>query len=209
MIKMTQIETAELTLPVSSERDHTFGSDTAPVTLVEYGDYECPYCGRAYPIIKRIHKHLGDNLRFVFRNFPITRSHPHAQHAAEAAEAAGAQNRFWEMHDHLYEHQQNLDDDNLMQYASVLGMDTARFGDELARHVYADHVHEDFMSGIRSGVNGTPTFYINGIRYDYSWDEKTLLTAIEQILEDSSNHESSKKKRAAAAARGKMGKSRL
>ena len=209
MIKMTQIETAELTLPVSSERDHTFGSDTAPVTLVEYGDYECPYCGRAYPIIKRIHKHLGDNLRFVFRNFPITRSHPHAQHAAEAAEAAGAQNRFWEMHDHLYEHQQNLDDDNLMQYASVLGMDTARFGDELARHVYADHVREDFMSGIRSGVNGTPTFYINGIRYDYSWDEKTLLTAIEQILEDSSNHESSKKKRAAAAARGKMGKSRL
>jgi protein-disulfide isomerase len=209
MIKMTQIETAELTLPVSSERDHTFGSDTAPVTLVEYGDYECPYCGRAYPIIKRIHKHLGDNLRFVFRNFPITRSHPHAQHAAEAAEAAGAQNRFWEMHDHLYEHQQNLDDDNLMQYASVLGMDTARFGDELARHVYANHVREDFMSGIRSGVNGTPTFYINGIRYDYSWDEKTLLTAIEQILEDSSNHQSSKKKRATAGARRKTGKSRL
>jgi protein-disulfide isomerase len=210
MIKMTQIETVELTLPVSSERDHTLGSDTAPVTLVEYGDYECPYCGQAYPIIKRIQKRLGDNLRFVFRNFPITRSHPHAQHAAEAAEAAAAQNRFWEMHDHLYEHQQNLDDDNLMQYASVFGMDTARFGDELARHVYADRVREDFMSGIRSGVNGTPTFYINEIRYDYSWDEKTLLTAIEQILEDSSNHQSSKKKkRATAGARRKMGKSRV
>jgi protein-disulfide isomerase len=104
MIKMTQIETAELTLPVSSERDHTLGSDTAPVTLVEYGDYECPYCGQAYPIIKRIQRRLDDNLRFVFRNFPITRSHPHVQHAAEAAEAAGAQNKLWEMYDQLYEH---------------------------------------------------------------------------------------------------------
>jgi protein-disulfide isomerase len=178
-------EDVKLVMPVG-ERDHAQGPDTAPVTLVEYGDYECPYCGQAYPIIKNIQKHLGDELHFVFRNFPITQVHPHAQHAAEAAEAAGAQSKFWEMHDYLYEHQRELDDSHLSQYAARIGggIDVTRFDDEMAKHVYAGRVREDFMSGIRSGVNGTPTFYINGERYDDSWDEETLLETIKQAIED-------------------------
>jgi protein-disulfide isomerase len=159
---------AELTLPVSDKRDHAQGSPDAAVTLVEYGDYECPYCGAAYPIVKEVQARLGERLRFVFRNFPITTSHPHAQRAAEAAEAAAAQGRFWEMHDHLYEHQRHLEDADLHAYAEQLGLDVARFDNELATHAHADRVREDFMSGVRSGVNGTPTFYINGARHDSS-----------------------------------------
>lgn len=180
---MEEAEIAKLTLPVSG-RDHAQGPESAPVTLVEYGDYECPYCGQAYPMIKNIQKHLGDKMRFVFRNFPITQVHPHAQHAAEAAETAGAQGKFWEMHDYLYEHQKELDDNHLRQYASTVGVDIARFDDEMAGHVYAGRVREDFMSGIRSGVNGTPTFYIDVTRYDDSWDEETLLQAIKQTIMD-------------------------
>lgn len=183
MVKATRTEITELTLPVSG-RDHAQGPDAAPVTLVEYGDYECPYCGQAYPIIKNIQKHFGDKLRFVFRNFPVTQVHPHAQHAAEAAECAGAQEKFWEMHDRLYEHQQELNDNHLRQHASALGMDIARFEDEMAKHVHAGRIRDDFMSGIHSGVNGTPTFYINGMRYDDSWDEGTLQVSIEQAIVD-------------------------
>jgi protein-disulfide isomerase len=196
MTKATRTEITRLTLPISG-RDHAQGPDTAPVTLLEYGDYECPYCGQAYPIIKNIQKQLGAQLRFVFRNFPISEVHPHAQHAAEAAESAGVQNKFWGMHDYLYEHQHKLDDNHLRQYASTLEMDVARFDDEMAKHVHADRVREDFMSGIRSGVNGTPTFYINGIRYDDSWDEETLLTTIKQ--EANSERRTAKRKRTAAA----------
>jgi protein-disulfide isomerase len=170
---------AELTLPVSDERDHVQGSRDAPVTLVEYGDYECPYCGAAYPIVKQVQTQLGERLRFVFRNFPITTSHPHAEHAAEASEAAGVQGRFWEMHDHLYEHQRHLEDSDLHAYAEQLGLDVARFDNELAGHAHADRVREDFMSGVHSGVNGTPTFYINGKRHDASYDINTLLAALE------------------------------
>jgi protein-disulfide isomerase len=101
-------EIVELTLPVNSTRDHIQGPSSAPITLLEYGDYQCPYCGQAYPIIKQVQNHLSNKLRFVFRNFPITQIHPHAQHAAEAAESAAAQNKFWDMHDYLYEHQQAL-----------------------------------------------------------------------------------------------------
>jgi len=176
-------ENADLTLAVG-KRDHAQGSDEALVTLVEYGDYECPYCGQAYPIIKNIQKRLGHQLRFVFRNFPITQVHPHAQHAAEAAETAGAQNKFWEMHDRLYEHQQELSDSHLSRHASALRIDIARFENEMSNHIHADRVREDFMSGIRSGVNGTPTFYINGMRYDDSWDEETLLASIKQETAD-------------------------
>ena len=178
-------EITNLTLPVS-ERDHVQGLEGAPVTLVEYGDYECPYCGQAYPIIKNIQRHLADELRFVFRNFPIAQVHPHAEHAAEAAEAAGAQNKFWEMHDRLYEHQQELSDSDLLTHASAIGeMDVTRFENEMSNHSHAGRVREDFMSGIRSGVNGTPTFYINGVRYDDSWDEETLLASIKQEISDS------------------------
>jgi protein-disulfide isomerase len=184
-------ETTELTMPIS-ERDHAQGPVEAPVTLVEYGDYECPYCGQAYPIIKNIQKDLGDKLRFVFRNFPITQVHPHAQQAAEGAEAAGAQNKFWEMHDRLYEHQQALSNSDLKQHASALGMDIPRFEGEMSNHIHAGRVREDFMSGIRSGVNGTPTFYINGSRYDDSWDEETLLETIRQEIVDNERATTSK-----------------
>jgi protein-disulfide isomerase len=172
--------TAELVLPVNDERDHIQGPATAPVTLVEYGDYECPYCGAAYPILKDVQQRMGERLRFVFRNFPITTSHPHAEQAAEAAEAAAAQGRFWPMHDQLYEHQRHLEVDDLRGYAAELGLDVDRFTDELAQHTHAARVREDFMSGVRSGVNGTPTFYINGVRHDDSYDAETLVAALEQ-----------------------------
>lgn len=164
--------------PAVSERDHQHGPADAPVTLVEYGDYECPYCGMAYPIVAAVQRRMGDRLRFVFRNFPIATSHPHATHAAEAAEAAGAQGQFWKMHDLLYENQDALDDASLRRHAESLGLDLARFDRDLSEHRFADRVREDFMSGVRSGVNGTPTFFINGERHDGSWEEGPLLAAL-------------------------------
>lgn len=166
-----------LTLPVS-ERDHIQGSLDAPVVLVEYGDYECPYCGMAYPIIKEIQKRMGDVMGFVFRNFPLTTKHPHAMQAAEAAEAAGTQGKFWEMHDLLYENQQKLEYDDLLNYAKSLDIDLEQFEHGLMEHTYASRVQEDFRSGIRSGVNGTPTFFINGVRYDGEYDLEPLLAAV-------------------------------
>jgi protein-disulfide isomerase len=180
-VNATQWE-AVLVLPVDPDRDHIQGPADAPVTLVEYGDYECPYCGAAYPIIKEVQARIGERLRFVFRNFPITTSHPHAGQAAEAAEAAEAaavQGPFWEMHDLLYENQQHLEDPDLRGYAERLGLDVERFDKELAEHAHADRVHKDFMSGVRSGVNGTPTFYVNGERHDDSYDLDTMLAALD------------------------------
>jgi protein-disulfide isomerase len=181
-LSKTQWE-ATLTLPVSEDRDHIQGPAEAAVTLVEYGDYECPYCGAAYPIIKEVQERMGERLRFVFRNFPISTSHPHAEQAAEAAEAAATQGRFWQMHDVLYENQQRLGDEDLRSYAEQLGLEVEPFDQELAEHVHAPRVHEDFMSGVRSGVNGTPTFYINGSRHDDSYDVETLLAALERAAE--------------------------
>ena len=168
-----------LTMPVTEDRDHIQGPADAPVTLLEYGDYECPYCGAAYPIVKEVQARIGERLRFVFRNFPITTSHPHAERAAEAAEAAATQGSFWRMHDVLYENQKRLGDEDLRTYAQQVGLDLDVFDRELAEHVYAARVQEDFMSGVRSGVNGTPTFYVNGARYDDSYDLDTLLGALE------------------------------
>ena len=178
------LEIAKLAPPVSNKRDHIQGLDTVPATLVEFGDYECPYCGQAYPIIKEIQKYLGNNLRFVFRNFPLTQIHPHAQHAAEAAEAAGAQNKFWEMHDYLYEHQQALDDKNLEKYAGILGLGMVKFKNDFYKHVYVSRVREDFLSGVRSGVNGTPSFFLNGIHYNNSWDYETLSETLVSIIKE-------------------------
>jgi protein-disulfide isomerase len=171
---------AALTLPVSEDRDHIQGPTEAAVTLVEYGDYECPYCGAAYPIIKEVQSRMGERLRFVFRNFPIATSHPHAEQAAETAEAAATQGKFWQMHDLLYENQKRLRDPDLRGYAERLALDVERFDKELAEHVHAARVREDFMSGVRSGVNGTPTFYINGARHDDSYDVETMLAALER-----------------------------
>ena len=171
---------AVLTMPVAEDRDHIQGPAGAPVTLVQYGDYECPYCGEAYPIVKDAQARMGERLRFVFRNFPISTSHPHAERAAEAAEAAAVQGRFWEMHDVLYENQKRLRDEDLHTYAEQLGLDVDLFDKEMAEHAHAERVHQDFMSGVRSGVNGTPAFYINGVRHDDSYDAETLLEALER-----------------------------
>jgi protein-disulfide isomerase len=169
---------AKLAVPVGPT-DHVQGPETAPVTLMEYGDFECPHCGAAYLIVKNIQRLMGERLRFAFRHFPLTQIHPMAEPAAEAAEAAGAQGKFWEMHNLLFENQQTLDPEYLLGFAEKLGLDTERFMRELEEGVYRERVREDFMSGVRSGVNGTPSFFINGVRYDGSWDVVPLLEALE------------------------------
>jgi len=166
------------------KRDHLQGPPDAPVTLVEYGDFECPHCGAAYLIVKKIQEVMGAQLRFVFRHFPLTQIHPHAEGAAEASEAAGAQGQFWEMHDLLFENQRALDSMHLPGYAEELNLDSRRFVRELEEHVHQRRVREDFMSGVRSGVNGTPAFFINGVRYDGSWDHAPLLEALESASEE-------------------------
>ena len=171
---------AVLTVPVTEDRDHIQGPADAAVTLVEYGDFECPYCGAAYPIVKEVQDRMGERLRFVFRNFPITTSHAHAEQAAEAAEAAAGQGRFWPMHDLLFENQRRLRDRDLRAYAEKAGLDLEQFDGELAEHVHAARVREDFMSGVRSGVNGTPTFFINGVRHDGSYEVEPLVAALER-----------------------------
>jgi protein-disulfide isomerase len=171
---------SELTLPVSPVRDHIRGPINAPVTLVEYGDYQCPFCAAAHPIVNAIEAQAGAIVRFVFRHFPLTTIHPHAEMAANAAEAAGAQGRFWDMHDTLYANQQRLDSPALLAYASSLGLDIDRFGNETAGHVHLPRISEDFISGVRSSVNGTPTFFINGVRHDGSWDYPSLAKAVQQ-----------------------------
>ncbi|HEX6506150.1 MAG TPA: thioredoxin domain-containing protein [Chloroflexota bacterium] len=166
--------------PPVSERDHVQGPNNAPVTLVEYGDYECPYCGQAAAIVQQVRAQLGDLLRFGFRNFPLIEAHPHALQAAEAAESAGAQGKFWEMHDHLYANQTRLDLPHLLHYAAALGLDMNRFTYDMSNHTFLPRIEEDIESGVRSGVMGTPTFFINEERYDGSWDAESLLAAIEE-----------------------------
>lgn len=159
-------------------RDHVQGPVDAPIKLLEYGDYECPHCGRAYPVVKEIQERLGKRLCFAFRNFPLVNSHPHADHAAEAAEAAGAQGRFWEMHDALFENQDALEDEQLATYATALGLDAEKLMSEVLSGAHQLRVREDFRSGTRSGVNGTPTFFINGVRYDGVPEVEDLLTEL-------------------------------
>jgi protein-disulfide isomerase len=165
--------------PAVSETDHRAGSDDAVITLVEYGDYECPHCGRAQPIVAEVRKRMGARLAFVFRHFPLSSMHPHADHAAEAAEAAAAQGRFWEMHEAIFAQQSALTDADLVRRAKRLGLDAARVEEELAAGIHAGRVRRDFDSGVRSGVNGTPTFFINGVRHDAPWDLETLLGALQ------------------------------
>src|ERR1700676_1733882 len=141
-----------LTLP-DPDRDHIVGSTDGLIKLLEYGDYECPFCGEAYAIVKEIQRRLGDDLLFAFRNFPLTNIHPYAEHAAEAAEAAGEQGNFWGMHDMLFENQDALEDERLAAYAAALGLDEVRLMREIIEGAYADRVREDFRSGVRAGVN--------------------------------------------------------
>jgi protein-disulfide isomerase len=176
---MSEYCSAHLSLPVG-DRDHALGLANAPVMLVEYGDYECPDCGRAHSIVKQIQQRLGERLRFVFRIFPLAQIHPHAQQAAEAAEIAGEQGRFWEMHDYLLEHQRALGGSRLREYAEATGLDGEQFAQALETHRAAGRVREDFHSGVRSGVNGTPTFFINGVRHDDRYDLNVLLAALDR-----------------------------
>jgi protein-disulfide isomerase len=166
-----------LTLP-DPDRDHIYGSANGSIRLLEYGDYECPFCAEAQPIIKEIQRRLGDDLLFAFRHFPLTNIHPHSKHAAEAAEAAAAQGSFWGMHDVLFENQDALEDEYLAAYAAELGLDETRLMREVTSGIYAQRIREDFKSGMRGGVNGTPTFFINGERYDGARDLKHLLNAL-------------------------------
>jgi protein-disulfide isomerase len=159
---------AHLAVPIN-DRDHTLGPTNAPVTLVEYGDFECPHCGRAHPIVQGIRRYMGEQLRFIYRHFPLVEAHPHAQSAAEAAEAAGAQGRFWEMHDILFLNQHALEPEDLLLYAAKIGVEAHRVARELAAGIWTKKVRDDFRGGVRSGVNGTPTFFINGLRYDGNW----------------------------------------
>jgi protein-disulfide isomerase len=164
--------------PVSAA-DHIQGEENAPFTLVEYGDYQCPYCGQAYPIVKRVQKHFGKRLRFVFRNFPLIEMHPNAELAAETAEFAAANGKFWEAHDLLYENQQRLGGELYSEIAKKLALVPASLVVALEKREFAPRVRTDFSGGVRSGVNGTPTFFINGQRHDASFDYETLVAAIE------------------------------
>jgi protein-disulfide isomerase len=161
--------------PPVSDKDHLQGNNNAPVELVEYGDYQCPHCGRAYPVIKEIQQKMGAQLKFVFRNFPLSEIHPEAFEAAIATEAAALQDKFWEMHDIIYEHQQQLYPEYLFLYAKKIGLDLERFKEDIQLKSLADKVEADFESGVRSGVNGTPSFFINGNKYEGSWAEEDLL----------------------------------
>jgi protein-disulfide isomerase len=162
--------------------DHTLGDEHAPVTLVEYGDYQCPHCGHAHPIVKAMRKHFGRQLRFVYRHFPLTQIHPVAEPAAEAAEFASAHERFWEMHDALFENQESLGLPLLADLARDLGLSSQDLAGALESHEFLPKIKEDFMGGVRSGVNGTPTFFINGYRYEGLYEFENLVEAIDEQL---------------------------
>jgi formate-nitrite transporter family protein len=180
---LTPTAASRLAAPVG-DQDHTLGPTDAPITLVEYGDFECPFCSRAYPAVKKLRRRLADRLRFVFRHFPRPDTHPHARQAAESAEAAAAQgeNRFWQMHDLLFEHQDALGDTDLERYAAAIGLDIERFRRDLAEHVHRSRVHEDILSGVHSDVHGTPTFFINGAKHEGPDTLEDLLGAIRAEL---------------------------
>jgi protein-disulfide isomerase len=177
----SNVDEARLAVPVT-EDDHAWGPASAAVTVVEYGEFECPHCGRAFHVIKRLHREFGDQLRFVFRHYPLDSEHPFSLRASMAAEAAAAQGRFWDMHDHLFSHQHSLSYDDLRTHAVALGLDAARLEADVTRAAYLDRIKDDFDSGVRSGVRGTPTFFINGVQHDGPPDGDGLRTAIKEAL---------------------------
>lgn len=178
---MQKHEPYTLAVPVNHS-DHFLGSHSASVTVVEYGDFECPSCGQAYPAVKIMLKHFGEKIRFVYRHFPQSEVHPHAELAAEAAEAAGAQHKFWPMHDLLFENQLHLKAASLRRYAAAAELDLERYDYEMRDHVYLQRVQEHLASGRASGVRATPTFYLNGVVHDVSFGLEQLQTAIETVL---------------------------
>lgn len=171
--------------PAVSSADHIQGLSDAPLEMVEYGDYQCPHCGHAYPIIKKVQEELGDKLKFVFRNFPLSEVHPNAFAAAVAAEAAALQNKFWEMHDILFENQRALDEVSLFGYAKKIGLDLQKFKDDIQDQELSGKVDNDFESGVRSGVNGTPSFFIKGKKYNGNWETEPFIKYLKsQLPED-------------------------
>jgi protein-disulfide isomerase len=172
-------EENRLTTPIT-EQDHIRGRMDAPMTLLEYGDYECPACGAAYPLTETLIDAVGRDLCFAYRHFPLVNMHPHAEHAAEASEAAGVQRHFWDMHHVLFRNQHALEDEDLARYAATLHLNVKRFIEEIVEETYSDRIREDFRSGMRSGVNGTPTFFINGVRYDGPRDIESMVTVLNQ-----------------------------
>ncbi len=168
---------ATLKVPVTTE-DHSQGNEKALITLVEYGDYECPFCGRAYPIVKELQRYFGDRLRFVFRNFPLTNIHHFAEVAAETAEFAANHYRFWEMHDLIYENQESLSLPLLSELAQTLKLSVSDLELALENRTYEPKVKKDFLGGARSGVNGTPAFYINGTRYNGPVEFEDMVAAL-------------------------------
>lgn len=168
--------------PEVTDSDNVQGNSNAVITLVEYGDYQCPHCGRAYPVVKRIQEFFGDKLKFVFRNFPLQNIHQLAVPAAMASEATGRQGKFWEMHDTLFENQRWLTENSFEPFADQLGVDIEQFNKDRREEDILAKVEGDFESGVLSGVNGTPTFFINGTRYDGSWEFFDLAAAINEII---------------------------
>jgi protein-disulfide isomerase len=168
--------------PPVNNKDHIQGKDTAVIELVEYGDYQCPHCGHAYPILKNIQRSLGADLKFVFRNFPLSEAHPDAFNAAVAAEAAASQQKFWEMHDIIFENQQDLAIESLFFYAKKVGLDLQRFKDDIQTNLLSAKVEADFESGVRSGVNGTPSFFINGKKYNGDWEEDVFRQHLKSFI---------------------------
>ena len=164
-----------------NEKDQLQGNPDAAIELVEYGDYQCPHCGRAYPIIKKIQKALGNNIKFVFRNFPLSNMHPDAASAAAAAEAAGVQGKFWEMHDTIFEHQNKLSEDDLYLYAEKLGLNVEQFQNDMLSEKIISKIEDDFESGMRSGVNGTPSFFVNGEKYSNDWEYEPFLGFLKSL----------------------------
>lgn len=169
-------------IPAVNSSDHIYGNPNAALELVEYGDYQCPYCGRAYPIIKSIQEKLGDDLKFVFRNFPISKLHPQALNAAVATEAAGLQDKFWQMHDIIFENQKKLDAETIFLLAKGIDLDLEQFKNDIQQKALVYKVEHDFESGIRSGVNRTPSFFVNGEKYEDSWEEDKFLLYLQGQL---------------------------
>jgi len=170
---------SQLAEPIN-ENDHVTGAPNAPVTLVEYGDYECPDCLNTQPIVAELRKRHGEKLRFVFRHFPVSSVHPHASAAASAAEAAGEQGKFWEMHETLFKHQKEFGEIDLSHLALRLGLEIYKFESSIGQDLHRRRIDTDYASGLRSGVKGTPTFFINGIRYQGKIDLDSLTAAIEK-----------------------------
>jgi protein-disulfide isomerase len=170
---------ARLRVPISRE-DHSLGPENASITLIEYGDFECPHCARAFAAVHRLLDALEGDLRFIYRHFPVTQIHPHALERARAAEAAGLQGRFWEMHALLYENQEEVGEDSLLSFARTLGLDLSRFEADQGSPQVQEKIERDIEGGVRGGVNGTPTFFVNGVRYDGDWSRPGFLEELMQ-----------------------------